>query len=350
MDKIRALVVDDSAYNRQTIKSMLEGDEEIEVVGIASDGMDAMSKTIKLSPDVITLDFEMPNMDGFAFLRWIMHERPTPVIMVSSYSDSKMAFKALELGAIDFIAKPTRRASSELQTIERDLIAKVKGTRQLNMQVLRAKAIQNESVEEQKKQSNLLDVDLIVIGSSTGGPSALQSILTALPADLPAAIAISQHMPKGFTRPLADRLDKLCSLGIKEAQNGDVMRKGQVYICPGGYHMEFASKNGAIQMSVIGANPDDKYTPSVDRMMISASAQLGDRALGIVLTGMGNDGKLGMIDLHRRGSFTIAESEETCVVFGMPQEVIKAKAARCVIPLDRIAAEVRRQLMGERRA
>ena len=350
MDKIRVLVVDDSAYNRQTIKSMLEKDEEIEVVAIATDGMDAMTKTIKLTPDVITLDFEMPNMDGFTFLRWLMQERPTPVIMVSSYSDSKMAFKALELGAVDFIAKPTRRASTELHNIEKDLIAKVKGTRQLNMQVVKTKAMQHEEGAERGKQEDLLEVDLIAIGSSTGGPSALQNILTRLPADLPAAITISQHMPKGFTKPLAERLDKLCGLSIKEAANGDLLKKGSVYICPGGYHMEFKSRGNGIHLVIDESKPDDKYTPSVDRMMLSAASHLGERILGVVLTGMGNDGMEGMKDLHKRGCFTIAEAEETCVVFGMPQEVIKINAAKSVLPLDKIASEIRRQLMGERRA
>lgn len=350
MDKIRVLVVDDSAYNRQTIKSMLEKDGELEVVAIATDGMDAMTKVIKLTPDVITLDFEMPNMDGFTFLRWLMQERPTPVIMVSSYSDSKMAFKALELGAVDFIAKPTRRASTELHNIEKDLITKVKGTRQLNMQVVQSKAKQHDERSEQERQENLLQVDLIAIGSSTGGPSALQNILTRLPADLPSAITISQHMPKGFTKPLAERLDKLCSLSIKEAENGDLLKKGSVYICPGGYHMEFKSRGNGVQLVIDESRPDDKYTPSVDKMMLSAATYFEDRILGVVLTGMGNDGMEGMKDLHKRGCFTIAEAEESCVVFGMPQEVIKVNAAKTVLPLDRIASEIRRQLMGERRA
>lgn len=351
MDKIRVLVVDDSAYNRQTIKSMLENDPEVEVVAIATDGMDAMTKTIRLTPDVITLDFEMPNMDGFTFLRWLMQERPTPVIMVSSYSDSKMAFKALELGAVDFIAKPTRRASTELHNIEKDLIAKVKGTRQLNMQVIKTKVKQQEERAEREKQDEgLIQVDLIAIGSSTGGPSALQNILTRLPSDLPAAITISQHMPKGFTKPLADRLDKLCNMSIKEAETGDLLKKGTVYICPGGCHMEFKSRGNGVQLVIGESKPEDKYTPSVDRMMISAATHFDNRILGVVLTGMGNDGMEGMKDLHKRGCFTVAEAEETCVVFGMPQEVIKAKAARCVLPLDRIASEIRRQLMGERRA
>jgi len=206
---IKVLVVDDSAFSRQTIKKMLESEPDIQVVGIAVDGIDAMAKTLRLKPDLITLDFEMPEMDGFSFLRWLMVQRPTPVIMVSSHSDTRTVFKALELGAVDFIAKPTKRASEELKNIEKDLIAKVRGIKNLNMDVLsrNLNLLRSEETAQSDIHVEKSKIDIVAIGASTGGPPALQIILTKLPHDFPAGIIISQHMPRGFTAPLAERLD-----------------------------------------------------------------------------------------------------------------------------------------------
>ena len=235
--KTKVLIVDDSAYTRQTMKKILEEVSSLEVVGIASDGIDAMAKTLRLQPDIITLDFEMPEMDGFSFLRWLMKERPTPVIMVSSHADSKTVFKALELGAVDFIAKPTRRASVELQTIEKDLIRKIKGIKDIRLEILSRNLELLESEEivaTPEVRSKQHAIDVVAIGSSTGGPAALQIILTRLPADFQAAILISQHMPKGFTGPLAERLDKLSQLKIKEAEEGDQISQRDSLCLPRG--------------------------------------------------------------------------------------------------------------------
>ncbi|MFC1769529.1 chemotaxis response regulator protein-glutamate methylesterase [Nitrospirota bacterium] len=353
-DKIRAMVVDDSAYNRQTIKAILQEDPNIEVVGIASDGVDAMSKVMRLDPDIITLDYEMPEMDGFSFLRWLMKEKPTPVIMVTSVTDKKVAFKALELGAMDFVLKPTKRASAELNNIKKDLLTKVHAVKSINMNVLKRNI---KTIEEKKnkhsKSSDKMFVapyEVIAIGSSTGGPSALQMILTELPSDLPCAVVISQHMPRGFTKPLAERLDKLCNLRIMEGRDGDILKKGAIYICPGGYHMSFDKRSDNINIILNESKSEDKYVPSVDKMMTSISTFMKARVMGIVLTGMGNDGAEGMVKIRRAGGYTIAESEESSVVFGMPQEVIKAKAAETVLPVDLIASEIRRIAIGERRA
>jgi len=340
--KIKVLVVDDSAYSRQTIKKMLETDPNIEVIGIASDGIDAMAKTLRLRPDLITLDFEMPEMDGFSFLRWLMKERPTPVIMVSSYSDTKTVFKALELGAVDFIAKPTKRASAELRGIEKDLLSKVRGIKSLRMDKL-SKNLQllNRGVGITTEIGpDIGDIDIVAIGASTGGPAALQIILTRLPHDFSAAVVISQHMPKGFTGPLAERLDKLSEVRISEAEDGDIIEKGKVLICPGGHHMTLRKKNQRCYVLLREATYDDKYVPSVDIMMTSAAEHYGSKTMGIVLTGMGNDGKKGILEIKSRGGYTIAESEETAVVFGMPAEVINTGAVDRVLPLPEVPTEL----------
>ncbi len=281
--KTKVLIVDDSAYTRQTLKNILQEISGLEVVGIAADGIDAMAKTLRLQPDIITLDFEMPEMDGFSFLRWLMKERPTPVIMVSSHADSKTVFKALELGAVDFIAKPTKRASIELQAIGKDLIRKVKGIKNIRLDILskNLELLEREEVlevtEAGRKQHA---INIVAIGSSTGGPAALQIILTRLPADFDAAIVISQHMPKGFTGPLSERLDKLSQLKIKEAEEGDHIKKGTVYVCPGGFHLGISQKKEKCVITLKEGRLTDKYTPSVDYMMSSVAQHYGAELYG----------------------------------------------------------------------
>lgn len=340
--KIRVLVVDDSAFSRQTIRKMLDSDSAIEVIGIATDGVDAMAKTLKLSPDLITLDVEMPQMDGFTFLRWLMKERPTPVIMVSSYADTKTVFRALEMGAVDFIAKPAKRASTELERIEEDLLAKVKGVKTLRMEKLskNLQLIRTESNIQATGKPSQGAVDVVAIGSSTGGPAALQIILTRLPKDFSAAVLISQHMPKGFTGPLAERLNKLSEISIKEAANGDVIEPGQVFIAPGGSHITLQRKGQLCSISLKEAEAGDRYIPSIDIMMTEAAEQFGRKTVGVVLTGMGNDGKKGMLEIKSKGGYTIAESEETAVVFGMPAEAINTGAVDKILPLPQVSEEL----------
>lgn len=340
--RIKVLIVDDSAFSRQTIKKMLETDPNIEVIGIASDGIDAMAKTLRLRPDLITLDFEMPGMNGFSFLRWIMKERPTPVIMVSSYSDTKTVFKALELGAVDFIAKPTKTASAELRGIEKDLLNKVRGVKNLRMDKL-SKNLQLLNVNAGVKtaiEPSIGNIDVVAIGTSTGGPSALQIILTRLPHDFSAAVLISQHMPKGFTGPLAERLDKLSEINIKEAKDGDIVERGKVFICPGGSHMTLRKKGRKCYVALKEATEKDRYVPSVDIMMTSAAEHYGSKTMGVVLTGMGNDGKKGMLEIKSRGGYTIAESEDTAVVFGMPAEAINTGSVDRVLLLQEVSVEL----------
>jgi len=342
--KTKVLIVDDSAYTRQTMKKIVEDDDSLEVVGIASDGVDAMAKSLRLKPDIITLDFEMPGMDGFTFLRWLMREQPTPVIMVSSHADSRTVFKALELGAVDFIAKPTRRASVELQTIEKDLIRKIKGIKNIRLDILskNLELLDREEApaEPRHSRTSRSAVELVAIGSSTGGPAALQIILTRLPSDFMSAMVISQHMPKGFTGPLSERLDKMCQVRIKEASDGDILTRGTVYICPGGFHLGLKKRGERSQIVLKESRVSDKYTPSVDHMMSSVAELYGSTSMGVILTGMGNDGKHGMLEIKKQGGYTIAESEETAVVFGMPGEAIKNGAVDTILPLQEIPAEI----------
>jgi len=349
-DKIRVLVVDDSAFSRQTIKKMLEGDDSVDVVGIAPDGINAITKTLKLKPDLITLDLEMPEMDGFSFLRWLMKQKPTPVIMVSSYSDSKTVFKALELGAVDFVAKPTVKASVELRSIEKDLLRKVRGIKGISLDALtKARQLHGEAAGEVIGYvPGEAEIKMVAIGSSTGGPPALQVVLTELPKNFPSAIAISQHMPKGFTRSLADRLNKLCSVEVREAEQGDLVEDGRAYICPGGYHMSFKRRGSEVKVNLKKAVYEDMYVPSVDIMMRSAAEVYGRSAMGVILTGMGNDGADGARKLAASGGINIAESEDTAVVFGMPSSAIKTGAVHKVLPLDKIAGEIIKTVMEKK--
>jgi two-component system chemotaxis response regulator CheB len=327
---------------------MLESDPRIEVAGIAADGIDAMAKTLRIKPDLITLDLEMPEMDGFSFLRWLMKNRPTPVIIVSSYSDSKTVFKALEFGAADFIAKPPKMAASEFHKLEKDLLRKVNGLKDFRMDKLSKNL---ELLQEEEAQRALLEgsgdnMEAVAIGSSTGGPAALKIILTKLPADFPAGIVISQHMPKGFTSSFAERLNGISKVLIKEASDGDELERSKVLICPGGFHMSFKKKGRRIVASLREPRSTDKYVPSVDVMMTSIAEIFGQKAIGIVLTGMGNDGKAGMMEIKKRGGYTIVESEDTAVVYGMPSEVLKAGAAAKVLPISQIPVEMIRVVKG----
>jgi two-component system chemotaxis response regulator CheB len=355
-DKIKVLIVDDSPYSRQTIKEMIETDKELEVLGVASNGIEAMAKTLKLKPDVITLDFEMPEMDGFSFLRWIMKERPMPVIMVTSYSDSATVFRALELGAVDFVAKPSKRASMELHNIRDNLIDKIKGTRILKMdRVSISRGLIEQTSDDVAKgtysfppEAPSPDIRVVTIGASTGGPTALQIVLTRLPAQFPAAVLISQHMPKGFTKAFAERLARLSRIRIKEAADGDIVDGGRALLCPGGYHMTLKKKSDSVQVALKESTQKDRYVPSVDLMMSHAAEQFGSATMGVVLTGMGNDGKNGVVEIKNKGGYTIAEAESTAVIFGMPNEAIKTGAVDRVLPLHKIAGEITMTLMGKR--
>jgi two-component system, chemotaxis family, protein-glutamate methylesterase/glutaminase len=350
---IKALVVDDSAFNRSAISQMLTCDTGIEVVGTAIDGVDAIGKTLRLSPDVITLDLEMPNMDGFTFLRWLMKERPTPVLVISSRSDSRSVFRALELGAVDFLAKPEARISKSLEGIREELLLKLRAMPSLEMGKVRSTVdlLARERItpavrKDEEVTPRRSEIEIVAIAASTGGPPALQAILSGLPGDLGAGIVISQHMPPGFTRSFAERLNKLAPLIVSEAAAGDRIRSGTALIAPGGYHLLVKRDREGLFTELVPREPSDKYVPSADRMMASVAEVCGSAVLGVVLTGMGNDGTAGAMAIKRLKGQCIAESRESAVIFGMPQEAIRSGAVDKVLPLAKMADEISLRCAG----
>jgi len=345
--KIKVLIVDDSAYSRTVIGQMIKSDERLEIIGVATDGVDAITKTLRLKPDVITLDLEMPNMDGFTFLRWLMRECPTPVLVLSSKSDSRSIFRALELGAVDFLVKPESRNLKGIEGIRDDLVAKLYTV--ANLEMSKVKLTVNLLSREQapqaaRKEDEVLQqrgpVDIIAIGASTGGPPAIQAILAALPGDLSAAVVIAQHMPAGFTKTFAERLNKLSPLAVSEATDGDRVRPGTVFIAPGGHHLLIRKDDRGLAAEILLQNSADLYVPSADRMMISIAEACGPAALGIVLTGMGRDGVQGVIAIKNKRGQCLAESKDSAIIFGMPQEAIRTGAVDKVLPLHKIADEI----------
>ena len=338
---LRVLVVDDSAYARQTITQILNQIDGVEVVGKAGDGAEAIPKVMKLSPDLITCDIEMPNMDGFEFLRWLMATRPTPMIMVSSLSAADAAFRALELGAIDFIRKPSRGPSPELKSIRREVERAIEELPDLVLhpglrvrppspghQPSRPWRLASPNPPRRPRcphpsrfARRVGPPELVVVGASTGGPAAVEKILHPIPSTFPCPILIVQHMPPGFTRLFAERLDRVCKLTIREAETGLRLEPGHAYICPGGFH---SILDNAGHIAAIAADPEDRYVPSVDRTMTSAAHIHGNAVLGILLTGMGDDGKQGMAAIDERRGLTVAESEETALVYGMPERAVSA--------------------------
>ena len=341
---VKALVIDDSAYNRVTLSRMLESSGEISVIATAVDGEDGIKKVLKFKPDVITLDLEMPVLDGFAFLRWVMANHPTPVIAVSSKSSDRSVFKALELGAIDFIAKPGGRVSPRLEEIRKDLIAKVMQIAEVRIENLRARVSAGEAPVAPAPpivDGCMTGIDLVAIGSSTGGPPALQQLFQKLPL-LPVPFVIAQHMPPTFTRLFADRVNRLTPYDVREAVDGDHVRPGCVYVAPGGMQMEVHRTSDHLQLEVRAARPNDLYAPSVDRLFETASDACGSRLLAVVLTGMGDDGARAIRKVRERGGRTIAESADSAIIFGMPREAIRTGAVEEVRPLSEIPDAIRR--------
>ncbi len=352
---IKVLVVDDSAYNRKAISLMLESSYLIQVVDTAMDGEDAIKKLIRLQPDLITLDLEMPRMDGFTFLRWVMNNRPLPVLIVSSKGSNSNVFQAMELGAVDFLVKPTREISEEIKNLENDLINKVMAIAGLNMDKIisrfRERYPQGGDIREDMRRpyqdNGILSrqdigrlINIVAIGASTGGPTALEKIISRLPEDFPAPVAVAQHMPSGFTRMFAERLNRYSQIEVKEAEEGDPVREGVVLICPGDSHMTFQKDRDIERVILKKKSPTDKYLPSVDIMMESSAKIFGSKTLGVILTGMGNDGTKGMKAIKESEGQTIAESEETSIVFGMPGEAIKTGSVDKVVPLHLMAREI----------
>lgn len=340
---VKVLVVDDSAFSRVSLGRMLESDSSIEVVGYAVNGEEGLCKLLELKPDVVTLDLEMPRMGGFGLLRMIMQNAPVPVIVVSSQSDRQDVFKALELGAVDFIAKPARVRSSDLYQIQQDLILKVLEAARLTGESLLRK-IRAESESGMKSASSApppgYRSSALMIGASTGGPPALHQLLSSLEEKLPVPVAVAQHMPPGFTRSFADRLNAASPMEVKEAADGDQMLPGRVLICPGSKNMELRHYGGAVQVRIVDPPESQIYTPSVDVLFRTAAYVYGSRVLGVVMTGMGNDGAAGVRLIAESGGRILAEAEESCVVYGMPKEAMATGVVEKSVPLDNLLAEI----------
>lgn len=337
---IRVLVIDDSAFSRQTITRMLETSPLVEVVGLARDGEEALRKTFELQPDLITLDLEMPRMDGFTYLRLVMAKRPTPVMVISGRAGEDDVFKALDLGAVDFIAKPTARATPELATIQQELIRKVHSIRELRIDKVQERIRSAPPMLRSRQVVKAAIPPVVVIGSSTGGPAALMQTFGAFTETPPCAFLVAQHMPAGFTGGFAERLDRLTPFDVKEAEGGEEPTRGSVLIAPGGYHLELETFRGRIRSRITPQEPGDKYTPSVDRLFESAAKHFGHDLLAVVLTGMGDDGRRGVCTVKECGGMVIAESEETAVIYGMPQQAVRSGAVDWVLPLHEIPTAI----------
>lgn len=349
-DLIKVLVVDDSAYNRRTIIRMLEEIPGVKVVDYACDGEEALRKAVDLKPDLITLDLEMPRMDGFTVLRIIMQNRPVPVIVVSSRSDDENVFRAMEFGAVTFIPKPSARISPELFDIRDDLHEKVAAIVQTDMNKVLRRSIKDDGEGTRKriragikKGRKGSAVELVAIGSSTGGPPALQKIVSAIQDEIPVAFVISQHMPPGFTRAFADRLNKFSAMEVKEAENGDEVKPGRILVAPGGTNLTFRQHGEKIVARISDPDSGQRYVPSVDAMFKSAAEFYGSSVLGVVLTGMGNDGAAGTQRVKMHGGKVLAESEESSVVFGMPKEAIATGDVSRIVTLDRMCDAILRE-------
>lgn len=341
MQKIKVLVVDDSALMRQILSEMLASDPRIEVVGTAGDPYVAREKIMQLNPDVITLDVEMPRMDGLTFLEKLMAGRPMPVVMVSSLTNRgcETTLKALELGAVDFVTKPQVDVVSGMSVLGEDIIEKVKyaSTARVRRREKQGPLEPEVSTSVSRGDSLITSTHkVIAIGASTGGTEALREVLARLPSDAPGVVAVI-HMPPGFTKTFADRLNDSCQIVVKEATDGDRILPGHALLAPGNFHMEAFRSGANYNVRVSSGDRVSRHRPSVDVLFHSCARYLGSNAVGIILTGMGNDGAEGLAAMHQAGAHTIAQNENTCVVFGMPKEAIKLNAVDEVVPLSQIA-------------
>lgn len=345
MSRIRVLVVDDSPFNRKVLTEILESSPAIEVVGKAFDGEDAIRKILQFNPDVLTLDLEMPRMDGFAVLRWLMANRPLPVLVVSSRESNRSVFKALDLGAVDFVVKPSRTASPRLRQLEEELLSKVLSIPQLRFDKIKERVA---AAPELPAPVSLLPsvrgdhmAEVVAIAASTGGPPAVQRVLTSLPKALLSPVLVCQHMPPVFTRLFADRLSTVIGRVAKEAVDGELLFPGHVYVAPGGSQLSVRTEEGKKKLTVSDRNPNDRFAPSANVLFASIAKECGKHCLGVVLTGMGDDGTEGARAIKAAGGKIITESAETAVIYGMPRQVFEAGLSDHAVRLEDVA-----QLIG----
>jgi two-component system, chemotaxis family, protein-glutamate methylesterase/glutaminase len=333
---VRVLVVDDSALMRKLIPQMLSSDPAIEVVGTALDGTFCLKKIEELKPNVVTLDLEMPGMNGIDTLKEIMRRNPVPVIVFSSHSieGASVSVKALGLGAFDFVTKP-KDASAHMAETAKELIAKVKAAAECK---LKPRMLPRTPAKREKVSISTAPTKVVAIGVSTGGPQAMEYLLSQLPGDFPEAIVVVQHMPDGFTDMFARRLDEVCPLQVKEAQSGDLLQAGRVLICPGSRHIKVKRLPIGDVVTLSDEARVNGHRPSADVLFRSVAEEFKTNAVGVIMTGMGDDGAEGLGEIKKAGGMTIAQNEESCVVFGMPKAAIERGYALRVVGLDVLAA------------
>ncbi len=348
---IQVLVVDDSTFMRKSLSTMLTSDPRIAVAGLARNGEEALQQVKSVKPDVVTMDVEMPGMNGIEAVRRIMAECPVPIVMVSSLTTEGATdtLKALEYGAVDFIPKQLDGVATNIVEIQRELIEKIVGASQATgkMTIRRSNGPMAAIVKPATGALSAHSISvtrgnrIVAIGCSTGGPQALMEVLPMLPADFPAGIVIVQHMPKSFTKPFADRMNQICPLEVKEAVDGDEVKAGRVLIAPGG--MQFRVKKKSITTNVVSLSPNYEkhlHAPAADIMLQSVAGLYGERGIGVILTGMGHDGLEGMKAIKLSKGRTIVQDETTCIVYGMPKAVVEAGCADKVVPLAHIVGEI----------
>lgn len=351
--KTRIIIADDSSFMRKLLTDVLSKEDWIEVIDTAKNGIEALEKIKKLKPDAVTLDIQMPLMDGITCLKSIMKEEPTSVLVISSFTKegTDTTIKALEEGAIDFIGKPNSIFDVKTDTFVKELIQKIRIVANTKPNVKLLKSRYSSQIEYHKiNKTTNKDFDntslkyIVAIGTSTGGPRALQEVLPLLPKNFPAAITVVQHMPPAFTKSLSNRLDSISNINIKEAEDGDVLKAGWAYIAPGDYHMRIV-RNGIMSkefcIKLTKEPPVGGHRPAANVMFESLSEIAFRNIIGVIMTGMGNDGCQGLKQLHDiLNSYIIAQNEETCVVYGMPKSVVQAGIASAVVPLKDIAKEI----------
>jgi two-component system, chemotaxis family, protein-glutamate methylesterase/glutaminase len=349
---LRVLLVDDSAANRRTIAGMLEGQPGVQVVGSARDGDEALRLALSLEPDLITLDLEMPKMDGFTFLRLLMASKPIPVVVISSHSAKDQVFRALELGAIDFIAKPDASIGSgaNIDPLKRELDRVLEMVRQLSPAIMRERRMIGRAHASQpagprsgqpEPAAAVTPNRVVAIAASTGGPTALMELFAALPKTGTGTIVVAQHMPERFTRTFAERLDKQGSFRVREAEHGFECSPRGALVCPGGRAIEVERRDQRYMARVLRPSAIDRYAPSADRLFGSVARVCGERGVGVVMTGMGDDAAAGVVELKRAGGLVLAESEATAVVYGMPKVAVQTGCVDEVLPLPELIARIK---------
>ncbi len=343
---VTVLVVDDSSFAQQILTDLLNNEPDLEVIGVANDGHDALDKIARLHPDVVTLDLEMPKMNGLECLAEIMETNPLPVIMVSylTVAGAKYTIDALELGAVDFVTKPSKDIAN-LVNIGKELVQKVKLAASIEVdklqKVVSKKAAPAHSIKPPK------NIELLTIGSSTGGPRALRHLLSMFPRNFPLGVVVAQHMPKGFTKVFAGHLNDVCDVEVNEAKNGDLIMPGKVLIAPSGKQIALHRTPSNFLTVEVTTETDLIYKPSINYFLKSVATVCGGKVLSVILTGMGSDGAISMQELRKLGARTIAEAEESCVVFGMPRATIELGGAEYVESLSNIYSRITEILSKE---